>query len=84
MAKSLNGPTISRILHPLHDLRQGRPLAIHENADAIDTRADPEQSINSSQQNADAQRNLPPRGLLHHDAHEHEKRRAKRDHRERN
>src|SRR5580692_3830033 len=70
-----------RVLQPFHDLRQRGPLAVHENADAVDARAKNENSRNRGHQKQQRKCDLPGRRWLNRDPHVHQNRREEGNHR---
>ena len=62
----------SGVPDPLHDLREGRPLPVHQDAHAIDPRGDPHDTDDPQPEQADRQPDLPQRWRQHHDPEEHD------------
>ena len=62
----------ARVPQPSPQLRQSRTLAVHQDANAIDARRETKQSPCSEQHERDAEKDLPHRRSLGHDAYEHQ------------
>ena len=68
-----SGP--SAVPHPAQDLREGRPLAVHQDADAVDPGRHPDHARDgSARSRSDRERDLPDRRREHADAQEHQER----------